>query len=1159
MVNDDYDYEAAAAAGVTKPDASGHWPSHFKKDHHPNRFIPSELGVYDSKHDRIVPQEEFTRMATSEQLATFKQHDVLPRTEVQGYLDSANAESRRMTKTPQEIVQDHAFLELPEMEQDKVLSTVDAHFRGLPAEERTRVLLGLKIGRPALEQAKPTTGQELSETPEASKSDLFMASAKRSTQLVGGSLAQGLAMLLGAPSDLADLAVNGLIKFAKAQAMNPDVGFQDVDLPLGGEDLNAMLPEAMKPPKDMSGLERIASRGIQEVGAAAIPIAASLKLLKFADPRKLVAIETALASSAGVTAQTLKELLPNSGPLMEFTGELIGSFGPTGALKLLRKAREGVVSATGLRSEKDIERAIGEQFNKVSSPEDVRAGVEAAEGLEREMPGFKPTTGQVSGSPGLIQAERVYQRSSGEATNKGKVTLQQNQEVVGKFLRGQAPEGKLEDTVSAIEATKSRETAMLDAGLIRAQAEVDLAKRNVSATTERLIQQADERAIRAEANAQAKVNALQGRLTPDEAGQILRREYQSELQTFRESAAAKYADIDPTGEVHLPLDPLKRASREVRAEFDPRVESGQRVPVALLDRIDALGMNWEMRARAEKALADLDAVGGKGLDARGGIRSNYPAWYRELATGNNPLDRGTIEQALDTIRTGAPHGLEAKTIAHVEQAIRNESGFRGSPFFHPGMDIVGKDSENFSTLKRLESELHTQIREANATLNDPLSRRLNRLLDGVKDTMNQLDGATEIQSVFPGIADKYHEANEFYAKGVQRLKAGEAAALRHKDKWGRFRTQDEDAAGLFMEGHTSVNDFVQAIGTRSEARDALRDYAKGELYRVAVYPDMHPKAGQINLAAAAHWVQRHDDVLRQFPDVREQIDHATKWQATATALRTEAEAILKKPEAVAKIKNPRIFGDLNEVERRHAAILNAREQTLGAWQKSVASEFLGLDADRAAQVVVRNARPNTIIADVAKRIGSEPDGQAGFTRALWDAALDRFSVDILDAGGNRALQAKKIEKFLAQNESWMTERFGAARIDSMRKSAEAMRMLESTGKPVLSGGSDTFTNLSHVLTDWGPFLSRLYAERSGRASMQWLISERTARVLGKVMKSRTEEGAMELLDRAFYDPKVAETMMLAAKNASEPLLEKRFRFHLGTPYGAPLPGEAVNE
>lgn len=96
---DDYDYAAAIKAGVTpKPDpheteidpATGrpylHWPSQFKKDHHAHRFLPSEMGIYDTKNNRLVSGDEFAKVATPAQLKTVQQENPLPADEVKGYL-----------------------------------------------------------------------------------------------------------------------------------------------------------------------------------------------------------------------------------------------------------------------------------------------------------------------------------------------------------------------------------------------------------------------------------------------------------------------------------------------------------------------------------------------------------------------------------------------------------------------------------------------------------------------------------------------------------------------------------------------------------------------------------------------------------------------------------------------------------------------------------------------------------------------------------------------------------------------------------------------------------------------------------------------------------------------------------------------------------------
>ena len=51
-----YDYESAFNAGIMGPDEeTGHWPSEFKHDFHPNRFIDQGDGSFlDSKHGNYV-------------------------------------------------------------------------------------------------------------------------------------------------------------------------------------------------------------------------------------------------------------------------------------------------------------------------------------------------------------------------------------------------------------------------------------------------------------------------------------------------------------------------------------------------------------------------------------------------------------------------------------------------------------------------------------------------------------------------------------------------------------------------------------------------------------------------------------------------------------------------------------------------------------------------------------------------------------------------------------------------------------------------------------------------------------------------------------------------------------------------------------------------
>lgn len=101
LKTDDYDYESATKYGA-RPSPYGrdidpetgkprmHWPSTFKKDTHPNRFIMSEIGIFDTKYSELVPLDVFGKIATPAQRdAILKGREVIPKGEVQGYLDEA--------------------------------------------------------------------------------------------------------------------------------------------------------------------------------------------------------------------------------------------------------------------------------------------------------------------------------------------------------------------------------------------------------------------------------------------------------------------------------------------------------------------------------------------------------------------------------------------------------------------------------------------------------------------------------------------------------------------------------------------------------------------------------------------------------------------------------------------------------------------------------------------------------------------------------------------------------------------------------------------------------------------------------------------------------------------------------------------------------------
>ena len=757
--------------------------------------------------------------------------------------------------------------------------------------------------------------------------------------------------------------------------------------------------------------------------------------------------------------------LVGPGPLSDFLALTAGTVGPQMFMKVLGKARQLVANVTGQVPEEQLQQKIGEQFNTMTTPDAIQRGIDKTGTIKQDIPLFNPTTGQTSGSPGLIQSERAFQRTSSQHTEKAKITLESNRNAVGEFLRAGTPEGKLADTVQALEGAFTRETAMVDSSLMRAQAHVDAAKQQVSVATDRILQQADTRAQRAEQAAQDRINALSGRITKSEAGGILRDEYAKELAAFDTEASARYGGLQ---DFLLPTQSLEKRIRDIQTDF--------------------------------------------------GVEIQGPA-----AAGLSKLKKILPEPA-------TPERTPAGFLAQEQRTTEPRTTFEVSTTFHE--------------LHQARNEVRRLKREAIGAHDFKSSYQLGRINDAIVETMDEVKISPPAGS--EGVVDALKDVDTWYAKQVGRLKSGEINALRFKDKWGRFSTYDEDVAGKFLKGETPVNDFVQALGGRPAAKQALEDFTVQSFIEKAIYPDLHPQAGTVNQAAASRFVQRHDAALKLFPEVREKIASTVQWDAIAEKYRAQSDALLKNPDKSTRIQNPKVYAELDAVTRQQSDLLDLRDRTVKDWQKSVASDLMGLDAERSAQAIVRSTKPNAIIADLNKKIGPNPDGQNGLNKALWDAALDKSSADRIDLMGNRALVANKMNKFLRENEDWMTTRFGTDRVGRMRKSADALSILESTGRPVLPGGSDTFANIGSAMVDWGPFFSRLYAEQSGRIGTNWLVSERIGRVVGGILKTRSESTVAELLERAFYEPQVAQTWMLAAKQANLKEMEQRLR-HLVIP------------
>ena len=454
------------------------------------------------------------------------------------------------------------------------------------------------------------------------------------------------------------------------------------------------------------------------------------------------------------------------------------------------------------------------------------------------------------------------------------------------------------------------------------------------------------------------------------------------------------------------------------------------------------------------------------------------------------------------------------------------------------------DNVPFNTLRELRSDILANIKELRAGVpkNDNLLRRMGQLLDGVEFNIDELVTDGRLRRLYEFQADRYQELVSWYRQGATRLKQGMAAKLRVEDGGGRFAVFDEHVADRFLKSETPLEDFLQSVGGRPQAQAALQERIRLDF----VHHVVDPGTGRINPQAYARWARDRAHALASFPELQAQFANAERAQQVANQVRRDAELMRRDPDRTSRLLGDRAFGELNEAERAHAAILREASQSRKQWQKATSSLYLkGNDIDRVSRSIISSSAREEKIASVLKEIGPDPIARQGFIRALWDASLDKFSVSALDANENPTVMARKIRQFMLENEGWMRQLFGPEKLKALDTAKKALAKIEISGKSPQPGGSDTIAKLFSSLEDVGmPLLARFYAHQRHVVSRGFIALEQVGRRVFKALGRFSDEQATALLEEAFFDPKVAETLMKAGRGVHEDHIAHRLRLHL---------------
>lgn len=949
------------------------------------------------------------------------------------------------------------------------------------------------------------------------------------------------------------------------------------------------------------------ARAVKEAGAAKtlaagtnlealkqLPAAMAQQLAEIS-PTKLAALEEGLAAGAGAGAGLVREIFPEGGRTAEFVGELIGSFTPSVALNLVGKARDlvhsGVRAIAGLEIEVETKRRLGETLRPAATPEQVSAGVKRADELRQEVSpgatkdeGLRLSAGEAIKEGAVSDTQIAQEKASVAFRGQARDRRAKNIEEIRNYFSATAPEGNPTRYVERLESERQRSMALLEHGLDRTQAKLDAVRGDIAKRSANLLENMESRMSVADQQIDARLRSLGPQIGKKERGAIIRTEYLAELGKFRERSRTDYAELDSLSHAELPVSSTTQKLVDLQTQFPEQLQAISKINPRLQRAIESLGHDYELIQRATKAQADLDAVGGKGLDQRGGVRlpletqgtgstgeiiglkSNYPYWYKSIANEkvsgtDNVLDRETIEAALDTLKTGTSHGLHDKTLAHVEQAIRADSEFRKSSFYEPVMeDLRQTPSASLKDLRQVRSDVLALSRVAKASDNRVQNYVLQEIVGAVDQDLNLLvPGESAFARHYPEHGAVYQQVSADYRAGVQTLMKGTANALRRVNKYGDYTKEDESIPALFWRNETTMQDFDKAFQTPGQATQALRDYALERFVDDTV--TRAPQTGKLTVdpAAAEEWIRQHESQLKRFPDLVATFKDRVRMQGEVDALHEQVSAFQagKKGEALLlkRLEAERHPGDLSraDVSVAEARLKHAQDvvdRTKQEWQASKTSLFLQEKASVAGARIATAKDPIAAYDEAVKRVRRDPDAVAGLNRAIWEGLTDKLQPRLVGMTGdaNLGVLHREIQQWMAGHGHLMERVLGAEGFKRIQTTSEVVERIARGGRD----RSDTAINLQVQAALMSTWLSRAFAIASGRVGHVFGVTERVANHLTKTFERMTAKQQDEILLESFFDPRVYQTLVHAGTYGPDhALVRSQLRLHLVNLSGQP--------
>lgn len=439
--------------------------------------------------------------------------------------------------------------------------------------------------------------------------------------------------------------------------------------------------------------------------------------------------------------------------------------------------------------------------------------------------------------------------------------------------------------------------------------------------------------------------------------------------------------------------------------------------------------------------------------------------------------------------------------------------------------------ETFNQLRDFVTRVEQEItKDMGSDSTKAITAILKPIKTAAQKSLDELSDPSSQTSLFqPDAARRYREFKTWYASEATRLRQGVAADVLQRGSKGEMDVADSAVAEAFFRSgkgaKESAQQFKAAVGSDAAANTALRDVVRQNFLSSAVDTN-----GVVSVKRSAEWMKKHSEALSEFPEIRKEFANVVVSQRSVDRLLEDQQGFQRSAKETIKAVRGQAKDEVRAAEKafRDQSDVDADAVRL----------FLENDPDKAAGKLLASKNPGEAAKALLTKLQGDEAATRGLKKAVWDE-IDKQSSNKkpLESTGELLFNPDQMREAIKKHRKVLEQLYAPETLKDLETIQKGSEIVRRTQSSPLRGGSDTAEKMMGQLSekDW---FQRLYGNQTlpGPAFV--------ARFAKVVIDKFSDNQLRAVMERAFYDPEVAQTLARAARGGQPEMIAKRIHAHL---------------